>query len=188
MDVAQVPYVTDNRNWAGLGQKVQHYSVAALTRTSIDLDIFKITWKLMGYPIWRRRYRSNRQTLQSTILYVDCDLCVSVDQGMDQPFTVFTKSPAWAARTEQLKRKWKKMQSRMEKMKKKLVKKALEEDGPIGVLQDNSIWLEYDTENTKIRVVKLGELGPPDERAWEGEQDPCTTLAAEDRQSLTKGM
>jgi hypothetical protein len=65
-------------------------------------------WNLLGYPLWRKRYRTNRQTVQVKILYVDCDLCISVDQGLDQPFTVDTKSPAWVARTEQLKRKWKK--------------------------------------------------------------------------------
>lgn len=185
---SQDPYVTDSKTWGGIVQRVRYYRVAALTRTSLDLDIFKCAWKLLGYPFWIRRYRTNRQTMQAIILYADCDVCVSVDKGLDEPFTVYTKSPAWVARTEQLKRRWKKMQSRVQRVKSRLMKEPEEDEGPIGVLQDNSIWLEYDKDDTKIRVVKLGEIGPPDEEAWEGEADPFNNLAADDRQALLKGM
>ena len=188
VDASQDPFVTDSRTWGGVVQRVRHYRVAALTRTSLDLDIFKCTWNLLGYPFWRRRYRTNRQTLQSMILYADCDLCVSVDRGLEEPFTVYTKSPAWVARTEQLKRRWKKMRSRVQQLKSRFMKESEEDDGPIGVLQNNTIWLEYDKDETKIRVVKLGEIGPPDEEAWEGEADPFNNLAADDRQALLKGM
>ena len=188
VDVSQDPYVTDSRTWGGVVQRVRHYRVAALTRTSLDLDIFRCTWNLLGYPLWRKRYRTNRQTLQAKILYVDCDLCVSVDQGLDQPFTVYTKSPAWVARTEQLKRRWKKVRSRMQQVRTRFMKEFDDADGPIGVLQDNTLWLEYEKDNTKIRVVKLGEIGTPDEEAWEGEEDPFNNLGADDRQALIKGM
>lgn len=188
LDESQDPYVTDRKTWSGVLQRVRYYRVAALTRTSLDLDIFRCSWNLLGYPLWRKRYRTNRQTVQVKILYVDCDLCVSVDQGLDQPFTVYTKSPAWVARTEQLKRKWKKMRSQMHHIKSRFAKHSEENDGPIGVLQDNSIWLEYETDSTKIKVVKLGEIGPPDDEAWEGEEDPFNNLAADDRQAMLKGM
>ena len=69
------------------------------------------------------------------------------------------------------------------------MKESEDDDGPIGVLQDNTVcWLEYDKDETKVRVVKLGEIGPPDEEAWEGEEDPFNNLAANDRQALLKGM
>lgn len=122
------------------------------------------------------------------ILYADCDLCVSVDKGLDEPFTVYTKSPPWVARTEQLKHRWKKMRSRVQRVKSRFVKESEDDDGPIGVLQDNTVWLEYDKDKTKIRVVKLGEIGPPDEEAWEGDEDPFNNLAANDRQALFKEM
>jgi hypothetical protein len=178
VDASRDPYVTDSRIWGGIVQRVRHYRVAALTRTSLDLDdIFKCSWNLLGYPSWRRRYRTNRQTLQAMILYADCDLCVSVDKGLDEPLTVYTKSPPWVARTEQLKRRWKKMRSRVQRVKTRFVKESEDDDGPIGVLQDNTVWLEYDKDETKIRVVKL-EIGPPDEEAWEGEEGPFNNLAA----------
>ncbi len=58
-----------------------------------------------------------------------------------------------------------------------------EGDGPMGVLQDNTIWLEYNKDNTGSREVKLGEIGPPDEEAWEGEAVPFDNLAVDDRQA-----
>jgi hypothetical protein len=188
VEISQDPYVKDSQTWAGVVQRVRHYRVAALTRTYIEMDIFRCTWKLLGYPMWQRRYRTNRQTLRARILYIDCDLCVSVDQSLDEPFTVYTKSRAWVARTEQLKRQWKKMMSKMEQVKLRFRNHIAEGTEPIGLLPDNSIWLEYDTEQTRLKVVKLGQLGPLDEYAWEGEEDPFNNLSANERQELLKGM
>lgn len=41
VNASRDPYVTDSRTWGGIVQHVRHYRVAALTRTSLDLDIFK---------------------------------------------------------------------------------------------------------------------------------------------------
>jgi hypothetical protein len=188
VDIFQDPYVKDSQTWAGVVQRVRHYRVSALTRTCIEMDIFCCTWKFLGYPIWQRRYRTNRQTIRARILYIDCDLCVSVDQSLDEPFTVYTKSRAWVARTEQLKRQWKKMISKMEQFKMRFRKQILESNEPIGLLPGNTKLLEYDSERTRIKVVKLGELGPLDEYAWEGEEDPFNNLSANERQELIKGM
>jgi hypothetical protein len=81
------------------------------------------------------------------------------------------------------------MRSRVQRVKNRFVKESEDDDGPIGVLQDNTGWLEYDKDETKIRVVKLGEIGLPNEEAWEGDDDPFNNLAANDCQALVlKGM
>lgn len=210
LDLSQDPFVVDKQGNNPLFGHVNYYRVASLTRQSLDLVLFRKTWKVFGYPLWVRRYRTvmssqlQQTTMQVQILYLDSDLCISVNHPMgggsndkdnQQPFTVYTKSPAWVARTETMKRHLRQVRSRFGRIRGKLSKskRALEDAEALAarnaVLNDKTMWLEYEKGESKLRVVKLGDVGEEDdELAWEGETDPFVHLSPNDRQRVIKKM
>eukprot|EP00545_Synedropsis_sp_CCMP1620_P011397 CAMPEP_0119008434 /NCGR_PEP_ID=MMETSP1176-20130426/3687_1 /TAXON_ID=265551 /ORGANISM="Synedropsis recta cf, Strain CCMP1620" /LENGTH=625 /DNA_ID=CAMNT_0006960761 /DNA_START=54 /DNA_END=1927 /DNA_ORIENTATION=- len=216
LEPSQDPFVVDKQKGSKLllglfGAVHNYYRVASLTRQSLDLVLFRKTWKLFGYPLWVRRYRTvmasqlQQTTLQVQILYLDSDLCISINlpTGSDgtvqenhaQPFTVYTKSPAWIARTEKMKRQFRKVRSRVKRIKGRISKDKTILEGEEAaaarqaVLNDSSMWLEYDKGDTKMKVVKLGDYGDDEnEPAWEGENDPFVHLSPNDRQRIIKKM
>lgn len=186
LEQSQDPFVVDcKRYWLGLS-RVKYYRVKSLTRTTLDLNIFRTTWKFCNWPLLRKRYRTMQATSQVKILYVDTDLCITASSSLEEPFTVYTKSPEWVARTQQLKRRWKKMRSQVTHIKDRFHKKD-DSMAPIAPTEP-SMWVEYSTDDARLRVVKLGGVDGEEDVAWEGESDPFVHLNADERQRILKKL
>lgn len=191
LEINQSPYVVDEKPY-GILDCTRHYNVASLTRTSLDLGLQRSTWNLFGVPVWCRRYIANTiNPVDLKILYVDSDICISVENNMNQPFTIYTKSSAWTTRVQQLRRKWKrirafarkfKIRSRVMRFRTRFTKESDMENS------DSTAWLEYDSDNGTIRLIKLGDFDYEDDLAWEGEADPFVHLPADERQQLIKSL
>jgi hypothetical protein len=206
LELSQDPFVVDKERT--IFGSAKYYRVSSLTRQSLDLVLFRKSFQIFGYPLWVKRYRTvmasqlQQTTIQVQILYLDSDLCITVNQPVaagksgsrdnQQPFTVYTKSPAWVARTQQMKRKFRRIRSSLNRMKRRLMKERSEFEEAVearnAVLNDDSMWLEYNKGDTKVRIVKLGDYTERNEPAWEGETDPFNHLSPLDRQQAIKKM
>mmetsp|Transcript_18843 Transcript_18843/g.27862 ORF Transcript_18843/g.27862 Transcript_18843/m.27862 type:complete len:523 (+) Transcript_18843:126-1694(+) len=195
LEVNQNPYVVDEKP-SGIFDRKRHYSVSSLTRTSLGLDLQRCTWNLFGIPFWSRQSIDDASNpVDLKILYVDSDICISVEQNMNQPFTIYTRSDAWITRAQQLKRKWRKIRALATKLKirsrvmrlrtrlrTRLRKESTREDS------DGAAWIDYDADSGTVRLIKLGDFDYPNDPAWEGEADPFVHLPADERQQLIKSL
>ena len=194
------PYVQDQTVYlGGLLARTRTYHVLSLTRTKMDLDISKVQWNTCGRPLAQKQYKPQSRKVQAIqILYIDSDLLISAEQGMDRPYTVYTKSPEWTARAQRVKRKLRVAGAVLTKVKRyaggimSLRRKAINgiqkqfleqvED----VKSTNLMLVEIKGEGKTLKALKLGNSAADD--AWEGAEDPFVHLTADERQEMLKTM
>jgi hypothetical protein len=205
LEANESPFVMDETLFlGGLFARARTYNVTALTRTKLDLDITKVQWNVFGKRLLCRQYPPQSRKIQAVqILYVDSDLLISAEQGLDKPYTIYTKSPEWTARAQRIKRKLRLLGAVLSKIKgyaggaMKLRKVAI--TAVIKTIQSklfeqveepkppNLMMVEIKGEGkTSLKVLKLGDSGGDD--AWEGEDDPYVHLSADERQVMMKQM
>jgi hypothetical protein len=205
LDENESPFVIDETLFlGGLFARERTYNVTALTRTKLDLDITQVKWNVVGKTLLSRQYQPQSRKIQAVqILYVDSDLLISAEQGLDKPYTIYTKSPEWTARAQRIKRKLRLLRAVLSRVKgyavgamslrkvainaglkiiqSKLIEQVEEPKPP------NLMMVEIKGEGTtSLKVLKLGDAGGDD--AWEGEDDPYVHLSADERQDLLKQM
>jgi len=199
LEADQDPFVVDKkRYYFGILEREHVFDVTSLTRTSLELDLFQRTWKLFGrFPLWRSQYNNNNkippteEKMNLKILYVDSDLCISTTNGnMDSPFTIYTRSDAWTARTQRLKRKWRSLQSRVIT---RLQPRLRRWNNKVRRSQDNDNSVNTRTPlNSKIStMIGMGNLDDGmnnNDAAWEGDMDPFVNLPAGRRQDMLKKL
>jgi hypothetical protein len=172
-DTSQVPHVEDcQRFWGGLWHSCRRLEITGLTRTTLELDLRKRTYKLFGIlPVVKRSYLPFQRMPQVVkILYMDTDLCISTHPSLQEPLFVYTNSPAWVARTQQVKRRVQKLIDQSSK--------KLKSNGCIA-------------KRSSSKTLHLGQVGyaqAEDDMAWEGQADPFVHLEPEERQRLLKKM
>ena len=195
------PYVQDQTVYlGGLLALTRTYHVLSLTRTKMDLDISRVQWNACGRPLAQKQYKPQSRNIQAIqILYIDSDLLISAEQGMDRPYTVYTKSPEWTARAQRVKRKLRVVGTVLTKVKRyaggiislrrkaiKLIQKQFLERVE-DVKSTNLMLVEIKGEgNTLLKALKLGNSAADD--AWEGAEDPFVHLTADERQEMLKTM
>lgn len=197
------PFVLDQTTYlGGVLSRKRTYNVVALTRTKMDLDISKVQWTLCGTLFISKSCtpQKSRKVQVVQILYIDSDLLISCDQGLDRPYSVYTKSPEWTARAQRVKRKLRLVGSVLAKIRthtvgvmtfrQRMIQKAQNRifgKRQVQVKEQNLILSEIKGEGkSSLKVLKLGDFAGND--AWEGEEDPFVNLSADERQKKLKSM
>jgi len=190
LEADQDPYVLDKkRYYYGIFERERVYDVMSLTRTSLDLDLSQRTWKLVGrFPLWRTRYNKMTPTeIMGTnlkILYVDSDLCISTEENMDNPFTIYTRSDAWNIRTQKLNGRWKSLRSRVTACLHPFRKRSHNENN-----NDVDTKKGLPQSSNTSTLIGLGDFDDTkNNAAWEGEMDPFVNVPSGERQEILKSL
>jgi len=172
------PFVVDQRRmFRGLWEKIETYSVTSLTRKAISLQLRSRQWNFLGRRVKLQEEGGSAlrdddlTTRKLNILYLDSDLCIVSERGMNHPFRVFTTKGINHA---SVRRKVGKVASGVVSRGVRTLKRFVSPE-PATSIGPNG------------QSLSVGGM-EEDEEAWEGDEDPFLNLSADERQELIKKM
>ena len=194
------PHVVDHESdWGGLVRSKKIYSIKALTRTSLNLQLESSQRWVLGRlqpPTTPQSVEAKKRAVTAnlpidlTIIYSDTDLCIMADPDQ-KTYQVYTQADAW--QSTQLARQLRFLVASFwyrlthwsgESSAASQSSRSRRERRLLNELQLNQDLLD---EESRLIVWQLG-AGDDDEEAWESRKDPFVHLSADDRQRILKAM
>lgn len=192
------PYVLDKESyWGGLIRIEKKYKVKALTRTSLNLQLYSTTRWVLG-----RSEQKLHETIESTggamlanlpvdmtIVYSDTNLCIIADP-QQKTYQVYMSD--WQEGARNPTQKWaQQLRFMLGTVGYRFVggwwRRTRSRRQNARLLQELQTHQDLLDEESRLIVWQLG-AGDNDEEAWESRTDPFVHLSADDRQRLLKAM